>query len=300
MKRAEVRRLLGEFEASERRVCELMEIPRSSCRYQSRRDDDPLRDQLMELAREHPRYGYRRLHVLLRRSGEPVNHKRVCRVYRDLGLSVKRTGRKRLRRTLRPRPVLTEANQEWAIDFASDVSAGGQRLRVFSVVDCFTRECLALEVDTSMPSRRVTRTLERVIDQRGLPIAIRSDNGPELTSRHYLAWCIERKIDAVYIQPGKPTQNAHVESFHGRLRDECLNTSWFWNLWDARRKIATWREHYNRERPHSALGYLTPQEFAALRAAGQSSAGPEEGISNADPFLQTSFPAQDKMAGKSM
>jgi putative transposase len=193
---------------------------------------------------------------------------------------------------LRPRPVLTAANQEWAIDFASDVAASGQRLRIFSVVDSYTRECLALEVDTSMPSRRITRTLGQVMAARGGPVSIRSDNGPEMSSRHYLAWCIEQKIDAVHIQPGKPTQNAHVESFHGRLRDECLNTSWFWNLIDARRKIAAWRTEYNTERPHSALGYRTPAEFAALPAARQSSAGPEEGISNADPFLQTSIPAQ--------
>lgn len=297
MRRAEVRRLLDEFNASERRACELMEIPRSSYRYRCRRNDHPLQEQLMNLAREHPRYGYRRLHVMLRRGGECINHKRVCRVYRDLGLSVKRTKRKRLRRTLKPRPVLTAANQEWSIDFASDVAAGGQRLRVFSVIDSFTRECLVLEVDTSMPSRRVTRVLKRVMEQRGQPLAIRSDNGPEYTSRHYLAWCIEHKIDAVHIQPGKPTQNAHVESFHGRLRDECLNTSWFWNLWDARRKIGDWRIEYNTRRPHSALGYLTPEEFAALRAACQSSAGPEEGISDADPFLQTSIPAQFGEAG---
>lgn len=298
MKRAEVWHLLAEFEASERRVCELMKIPRTSYRYRSRRDDEPLRNQLMKLAREHPRYGYRRLHVMLRRGGEVVNHKRVSRVYRDLELSVKRTKRKRLRRTLKPRPVLTKANQEWAIDFASDVAAGGQRLRVFSVVDAYTRECLALEVDTSMPSRRVTRTLKRVMEQRGQPVAIRSDNGPEYSSRHYLAWCIEHKIDAVHIQPGKPTQNAHVESFHGRLRDECLNTSWFWNLWDARRKIGDWRIEYNTRRPHSSLGYLTPNEFAALRAADQSTAGPEEGISNADPFLQTSIPAKLEAAAQ--
>jgi len=289
--------LLGQFAASERRVCELMEIPRSSCRYQSRRDDGPFRDRLVDLAREHPRYGYRRLHVLLRRDGAPVNHKRVCRIYRELGLSVKRTRRKRLQRMLRPRPLLTAANQEWAIDFASDVAAGGQRLRVFSVVDAFTRECLALEVDTSMPSGRITRTLDRVIGHRGRPVAIRSDNGPEMSSRHYLAWAIERKIDAVHIQPGKPTQNAHVESFHGRLRDECLNVSWFWNLWDARRKIGAWRVDYNTQRPHSALGYRTPEEFAALRAAGLSSAWLGEGISNADPFPQTPIPAQAGSAG---
>jgi putative transposase len=284
---------MAEFHASERRACELIGIPRMSCRYQSRRDDSGLRERLLELARDKPRYGYRRLHVLLRRDGaERINHKRIRRIYRELGLTVRRTRRKRLQRTLRPRAVLTAANQEWAIDFASDVAANRQRVRIFTVVDSFTRECLALEVDTSMPSRRITRALHQVIEVRGLPQAIRSDNGPEMSSRHYLAWCVEHKIDALHIQPGKPTQNAHVESFHGRLRDECLNVSWFWNLWDARRKIAAWRTEYNTERPHSALGYRTPAEFAALGAAGQSSAGPEEGISDADPFLQTSIPAQ--------
>ena len=271
-----MRRLKEEFPTSERRACELMEIPRMSYRYQSRRDDTWLSERLQELAREKPRYGYRRLHVLLKRhqcqqNGERINHKRVERVYRDLGLSVRRTHRKRLQRMLRPRPVLTTPNQEWAIDFASDVTASGQRLRIFSVVDSYTRECLTLEVDTSLPSRRVTRALAKVIEVRGAPVAIRSDNGPEMSSRHFLAWCIERRIDAIHIQPGKPTQNAYVESFHGRLRDECLNVSWFWNLFDARSKIGVWRIEYNRERPHSALGYLTPEEFAA-KAASPSSA----------------------------
>jgi len=262
-----VRRLVEEYATSERRACELMEIPRMTYRYQSRRNDGELRERLLALAREKPRYGYRRLHVLLRRDRQqsqnaPINHKRVWRVYRDLGLSVRRTRRKRLQRMLRPRPILTAPNQEWAVDFASDVAASGRRLRIFSVVDSFTRECLALEVDTSLPSRRVTRTLSRIIETRGAPVSIRSDNGPEVSSRHFLAWCIERRIDAVHIQPGKPTQNAHVESFHGRLRDECLNTSWFWNLIDARKKIAAWRAEYNHQRPHSALAYLTPAEFA--------------------------------------
>jgi putative transposase len=225
-KRAEVRRLVDEFRASERRVCGLMEIPRMSYRYRSRRDDSGLRERLLKLAREKPRFGYRRLWVMLT-SEERVNHKRVWRVYRDLGLSVKRTRRKRLERALRPRPVLTAPNQEWAVDFVSDVTASGRRLRIFTVVDSYTRECLALEVDTSLPSRRVTRALAKIIDRRGAPVAIRSDNGPEVSSRHYLAWCIEKRIDAVHIQPGKPTQNAHIESFNGRLRDECLNVSWF-------------------------------------------------------------------------
>jgi putative transposase len=283
-----VRRLREEFLTSERRVCGLMEIPRMSYRYQSRRDDSGLRERLLELAREKPRFGYRRLWVLLARDRthgpERINHKRVWRVYRDLGLCVRRTRRKRLTRVLRPRPILTAPNQEWAIDFASDVAASGRRLRIFSVVDCYTRECLTLEVDTSMPSRRVTRALAGIMETRGVPVAIRSDNGPEMTSRHFLAWCIEQRIDAIHIQPGKPTQNAHVESFHGRLRDECLNVSWFWNLFDARRKIAAWRIEYNCERPHSALGYLTPAEFAG-RAASPSS------VSNTTrPALPPGFP----------
>ena len=282
-----MRRLLAEFDASERRVCGLMKIPRMTYRYRSRRDDSELRERLLALGRENPRYGYRRLYVLLRRDHtqqeERINHKRVWRVYHELGLSVRRTRRKHLVRALQPRPVLTAPNQEWAVDFVSDVAGSGRRLRIFSVVDSYTRECLALEVDTSLPSRRVTRTLAQIIEQRGAPVAIRSDNGPEVSSRHFLAWCIERRIDAVHIQPGKPTQNAHVESFHGRLRDECLNVSWFWNLWDARRKIAAWRQEYNSRRPHSALGYLTPEEFA--RAASPSS---PSGITR--PFLGKGFP----------
>jgi putative transposase len=290
-----VRRLIEEFHASERCVCELVTIPRMTYRYQSRRDDRELRERLMALARENPRYGYRRLYVLLRRDQvqekeERINHKRVWRVYHELGLSVRRTRRKRLVRALQPRPMLTAPNQEWAVDFASDVAGSGRRLRIFSVVDSYTRECLALEVDTSLPSRRVTRTLAHIIEHRGAPVAIRSDNGPELTCRHFLAWCIERRIDTVHIQPGKPTQNAHVESFHGRLRDECLNVSWFWNLWDARRKIAAWRQEYNSRRPHSALGYLTPEEFA--RAASPSSSS---GITR--PFLGKGFPNGCAVAG---
>jgi len=253
--------LLAEFKTSERHVCELMAVPRSSGRYRSRRDDSQIQERLRELAREHPRFGYWRLHLYLHRE-TGVNHKKVQRVYRELGLTVKRTRREHLRRTLQPRPVLTAPNQEWALDFASDVTAAGQRFRVLGVIDSFTRQCLALEVVTSFPSRRVTRVLERAIAAHGKPQSIRSDNEPELTSRHYLAWAIEWKIDLVHIQPGKPTQNGGMESFNGKLRDECLNTSWFWNLFDARRKITAWRTEYNSRRPHSSLAYRTPDEFA--------------------------------------
>jgi len=146
----------------------------------------------------------------------------------------------------------------------------GRKFRALSVLDPYTRECLALEVDTSMGSRRVTRVLDQIIAQRGLPQAIRSDNGPEFTSRHFAAWCLEKKIELIHIEPGKPVQNAHVESFNGRLRDECLNASWFQNLWDARAKIAAWREEYNEEGPHSSLGYVAPAEFARRMAALRS------------------------------
>jgi hypothetical protein len=143
----------------------------------------------------------------------------------------------------------------------------GRAIRVLSVVDAYTRECLALEVDTSFASRGVTRVLDEIIAERGMAGAIRCDNGPEFTSRHFLAWAVERQIEVIHIQPGKPTQNARVESFHGKLREECLSVSWFQNLFDARRKIAAWRKEYNEERPHSSLGYRTPKEFAAAQAA---------------------------------
>lgn len=292
MRKAEVQRLKEEFQFSQRHACELMEIPRSTFRYRKRKDDSELRQRLTALSHEQPRYGYRRLCVLLRRDGVHVNVKRVHRIYRSAGLQVRRIRRRRLTRSVQPRPVLTAANQEWALDFASDVTDGGRRLRVLSVIDAFTRECLALETDTSFPSRRVTRVLEGVMAWRGAPQGVRSDNGPELTSRHYLAWFAEQKIATIHIQPGRPMQNGHVESFHGRLRDECLNANWFGNLWDARNKISEWREHYNTRRPHSQLAYRTPVEFALAHAsASHYEAGVRQGDSNAVPSPHTPLPA---------
>ena len=260
--RGEVRWLRGNYQASQQRVCGLMEIAVSSFRYRSTRSDSALRERLVELARKKPRFGYRRLHVLLAGSGERVNHKRVFRVYREAGLAVRRKAHKRLVREGSPRPQLTAANQEWAVDFAHDATASGRAIRVLTVEDECTRECLTLEVDTSFASPRVTRALEMVLTERDKPLAIRCDNGPEFTSRHFLAWCIERGIELVHIQPGKPQQNGYVESFNGKLRDECLNVNWFENLWDARRKIAAWQKEYNEERPHSSLDYQTPAAFA--------------------------------------
>jgi len=252
-------------------------------RYRSQRSDEPLRTKLVELAREKPRFGYRRLHVLLRRSGERVNHKRLHRIYCEAGLRIRRKKRKHCVREGKPLLARTAANQEWALDFVHDAVACGRAIRVLSVVDAYTRECLVLEVDTSFASRRVTRVLESIVAERGVPQAIRCDNGPELTSRHFLAWCLERQIELIHIQPGKPTQNARVESFHGRLREECLAVSWFQNLFDARRQIVAWRKEYNEERPHSSLGYKTPREFAQAQAADFYTAVREARDSNAIP-----------------
>ena len=286
--KAAVEQVQEEYAFSQRRACGVMTMAVSSFRYQTRRWDEPLRTRLVELAREKPRFGYRRLHVLLRRNGERVNHKRVHRVYREAGLSLRRKKRKHCVRVGQPLRAWTAANQEWALDFVHDAVDCGRAIRVLSVVDAYTRECLALEVDTSFASRRVTRVLDAIVAERGQPLAIRCDNGPELTSRHFLAWCVDRQIELVHIQPGKPTQNAHVESFHGRLREECLNVSWFQNLFDARRKITAWKIEYNEERPHSSLGYRTPQEFAtAMRAAEAGSALLAPPSSAADPNAES-------------
>jgi putative transposase len=278
--KAAIEQMKQEYAFSERRACRLMMLAVTTYRYRSQRSDEPLRTRLVELAGEKPRFGYRRLHVLLRRSGEHVNHKRLHRIYREAGLMIRRKKRKHCVRVGQPLRNWTAANQEWALDFAHDAVACGRAIRVLSVVDAYTRECLALEVDTSFASRRVTRVLEAIVAERGRPQVIRCDNGPELTSRHFLAWCIEQQIELVHIQPGRPTQNAHVESFHGRLREECLAVSWFQNLFDARRKIMAWRKEYNEERPHSSLGYRTPKEFAAAEAASLDRT--ERGARNSD------------------
>lgn len=255
--------MVADFGYSERQACKLMGVDRTSYRYQPRPDHNAaLREELIALARQKPRYGYRRLTVLLEKRGFPASPQRVYRIYREEHLVVRRLKRKRL---LRPAPeaaTLTAPNQEWAIDFMADGLATGRGLRMLTVVDSFTRECLAIEADTSLSSRRVTRALEWIVGQRGGVGVIRCDNGPEFTSRHFLGWCEERGIRLLHIQPGRPMQNGRVESFNGRFRDECLNANWFMTLMEAREKIERWREEYNRERPHSSLAYRTPEEFA--------------------------------------
>lgn len=247
----------------ERRACALASLHRSTCRYVSRRTDDPkLVSRLRELASERPRFGYRRLHALLRREGHEVNRKRVYRLYRAAGLAVRRRSRRKLRAS-RPAPqaAATRANERWSMDFVHDYLAGGRRLRTLNVVDAFTRECLAIEVDTSLPSARVVRVLDRLVWEYGLPASLRIDNGPEFISMKLDAWASRHGVKLDFIQPGKPTQNAHVESFNGRFRDECLAQSNFPTVLRARAEIELWRVDYNCNRPHSALGYDTPEAF---------------------------------------
>ena len=262
-RRAAVHQVRERYGVSERRACRLVGIGRATLRYRGRRgEDEQLRRRLRELAAERPRFGYRRLHALLRREGAIVNHKRVERLYREEGLAVRRRTRKRVARDGRGRAALPgRPNQQWGIDFVSDALAWGRRIRLFTVVDVFTREALAIEVDTSLPGARVVQVLERLAAERGAPSEIVLDNGPELAGRAVDQWAYERGVRLRFIEPGKPVQNAFVESFHGRLRDECLDRHWFLGLADARHTVEAWRHDYNRARPHSALGYRAPEEF---------------------------------------
>lgn len=258
--------VMEKFDVSERRACELNHMDRSSYRYQPKSDHNAdLRKKLTALAREKPRWGYRRLAVLLEKRGERVNPKRLFRVYQQEGLGVRRRERKRLKRGAAAMPLFVRPNQEWSMDFVSDALANGRALRALTLVDNFTKEAPAIEVDCSLSAPQVTRVLDEVIGLRGTsPESIRIDNGPEFTSRCFLAWAEQHGIRLVHIQPGKPTQNSFIESFNGRFRDECLNANWFENLADARRKIEAWRVDYNQHRPHSSLAYRTPAEFARV------------------------------------
>jgi putative transposase len=263
---------MEKYQVSERHACELNAMDRSSYRYEPKPDRNAeLRQKLIELARQKPRYGYRRLAVLLERNGEVVNHKRLWRLYQQAGLGVRRRERKRLERGRAGMPILSRPNQEWSIDFVSDALANGRAIRALTVLDDFTKESPVIEVDSSLSAPRVTRVLDQVIEERGLPEGLRLDNGPEFTSRCFVAWAEQRGIPLLYIQPGKPVQNSYIESFNGRFRDECLNANWFENMPDARRKIEAWRQDYNQQRPHSALAYRTPGEFARAWSPSPSS-----------------------------
>jgi putative transposase len=258
-----------QYQRSERHACRLLGLGRSSYRYRARKAerDAALRAQLKELAAKRMRFGYRRLTAMLVREGISVNHKHVYRLYCEEGLAMRIRQRRRIGWTGGvSSPGASRPNERWSMDFVSDCVSTGRVIRMLTVVDDCTRECPAIEVDTSLGGLRVRRVLDRIARERGLPEAIVLDNGPEFRGRALAAWSEERGVRLEFIQPGKPAQNAYAESFNGRLRDECLNANWFTSLSDARRKIESWRQDYNQQRPHSSLNYLPPAEFARTRA----------------------------------
>ena len=288
---------------SERRACKVLGADRTTIRYCSRHaDDEDLREKLCALAQQRRRFGYRRLHMLLRRDSIAINRKKTQRLYREEGLTVRRRkGRKRAVGARATAPVIALPNQRWSLDFVHYQLASGRRFRILNVVDDVTRECLAAVPDTSICGKRVVRELTDLIAVRGKPGMIVSDNGTELTSNAVLEWCGTAKIGWHYTAPGKPTQNAFVESFNGRMRDELLNETLFTSLDHAREKTAAWAWDYNTQRPHSSLGYATPAAFAAelkkqgaasLRIAGgyatQPLASPAHmGNNNAEALIKT-------------
>lgn len=264
---------------SERRACSVVGCDRMTVRYRSRRPDDPvLRARLVALAKERRRFGYRRLLIFLRREGFVVNHKRLFRLYREERLVVrKRGGRKRALGTRTPIPGAVLPNDRWSLDFVSDQFVSGRRFRILGIFDDCTRECLAAVADVSLSGRRVARELDLLIAARGRPRSIISDNGTELTSNAILAWTAESKVDWHYIAPGKPTQNAFIESFNGRLRDEFLNETLFTSLMQARLALEEWRGDYNTVRPHSGIDWLTPADYAAQFSPQRASGAPLDG-----------------------
>jgi putative transposase len=251
---------------SERRACDLMELSRTVPHYAPRPDRDcgQLRTRITELAAQRRRYGYRRIHALLRREGAAVNVKRVHRLYREERLQVQRRRRRRgVAVERRPLLIPVAPNQVWSMDFVSDSLEHGRRLKCLTIVDDFTKEAVDIVVDHGISGLYVTRVLDRAGRFRGLPQTIRTDQGPEFTGRALDQWAYQHGIELRLIEAGKPTQNAYVESFNGKFRDECLNEHWFGTLDEAREIVGTWRNDYNQHRPHSALDYQTPAEFAA-------------------------------------
>lgn len=261
------------FRVSERRACRVIGVRRSSYRYRSRaQDQTALRMRLRELAAVRMRYGYRRLHVLLRREGWQVNHKRVYRLYRQEGLSLRLKARKKRVSGLRVALTAPQApNQQWSMDFMSDSLYNGRRFRVLTLVDNMSRESPALEVATSLPGTRVVAVLERVARTYGLPQVLQVDNGPEFVSKALDAWAYRHGVKLAFSRPGTPTDNPYIEAFNGRLRAECLDQHWFLSLEEARETLEEWRRDYNTTRPHTALGNQTPNAFRAAWAEQQTS-----------------------------
>ncbi|HII4316018.1 TPA: IS3 family transposase [Vibrio parahaemolyticus] len=273
-KRKAVKVIQKGTQLSERRACLLVGIQRASMRYQpqANREDDKLQARIKELALERRRFGYRRIHRLLRREGFDVNHKRVYRLYCELGLTVSKR-RRRKSQCVEREPLLLPSvpNHTWSMDFVMDALSNGRRIKCLTIVDDYTKECLDIPVATGISGDEVVITLESIAAFRGYPEAIRTDQGPEFTGKALDQWAYQHGVILKLIQAGKPTQNAYIESFNGKFRDECLNEHWFRDLSHARDLISLWRMDYNENRPHSALGYLTPSEFAATTRTARNS-----------------------------
>jgi putative transposase len=249
---------------SKRRACGLVGISRSSLSYRLRMPakDAPVIEAMKALSAQYPRYGYRRMRIFLRRAGHELSWERTHRLWRQAGLQLPRRRPRRRISAARPRPLpATSANFVWAYDFVFDACANGQQIKCLTIMDEFTRECLAIDVAGSIRSRRVIEVLSQLISTHGAPRYLRSDNGPEFVSRAILEWLAAEGIETALIDPGKPWQNGADESFNGKLRDECLSLEWFRSRAEARVVIENWRRHYNSVRPHMSLQYLTPHEF---------------------------------------
>ena len=271
MKRDAALKVIDKYDISQRRACRLVSVDPKAVRRELEPDNPEIRERMREIAATRRRFGYRRIEVMLAREGIVMNQKKLRRLYKEEGLSVKRRrGRKRATGTREPMLVPDGPSQRWSLDFVSDVFGPARRFRMLNVIDDYTRECLALVADTSLSGARVARELDRCIRLYGRPETIVSDNGTELTSRAILEWQNQTGIAWHYIAPGKPQQNGFVESFNGKLRDECLNEEVFDSLTHARKILGRWRHDYNHHRPHSSLGGLTPAARRSLELVGSN------------------------------
>lgn len=256
---------MARFRASQRKVCRLIGLSRSSWHYQSiARDSSALQMRIKEITDTRKHYGYRRVHVMLRREGWKDNHKRVYRLYQEMGLSLrlKRPRRHKSCQERLPKYVAQHLNEVWSMDFVADNLFDGRKLRALTVVDQYSRECLAIHVGQRLTGDDVVQVMQHVAFVRGHPKFIKTDNGSEFISKALDKWAYENKVTIDFSRPGKPTDNAFIESFNGRLRQECLNAHWFLSLDDAKSKIEAWRREYNESRPHSSLDWMTPVEYA--------------------------------------
>ena len=256
-----------QFSLSERRACQLVGLSRTGHRYRRKpNNDEQVRARLKELTAQYPRYGYLMLHQLLKREELVINKKRTYRLYTNEGLQVSTKKRKKLTRPRQPMIVPTSRNQRWSMDFVSDQLANGRRFRIFNIVDDYSRECVLQIIDVSISGKRLSRELTQLANYRKLPNQIICDNGPEFTSKAMFFWQQQTSVKLGFIQPGKPTQNAFVESLNGKFRNECLNQHWFRSIEEAKKLIDQWRHRYNTVRPHSSLNYQTPIAFAQQAA----------------------------------